>query len=376
MSQLCRPDRSQHLGRARSRPRAARGALSAATLLVLVLAALIGVHAERSASAVPPNLVTNGGFETGTFTGWTGSAAAAVLCGAGIQHSGICAAKVFEGPLGQTVTTVAGGSYALDFWITNPGSNFSVSWNGTVIVPLTVAGTYLSYTHIIVPLLLAAGASSTLEFDTSGGPPGLLLDDVNLVLNLPPSITKAFGAATIPLSGSTSLTLTLTNPNSTAALSGVAVSDTLPAGLVISTPNGSVGTTCSGTITNTQATNLISLSGGSLSASGSCVIVVNVTGITAGAWANTTAAITSTNGGTGAVSNTANLQVVAPGTVVKSFSPSLILPAGNSNLTLVLTNSNTVALTGVGIADNWAATATGVTATGVTVTNSCGGTSA
>src|SRR5207247_3277379 len=57
----------------------------------------------------------------------------------------------------------------------------------------------------------------------------------------PPVIIKAFGAASIPLNGSTSLTFTIQNNNTTTTLSGVGFSDTLPAGLRISTPNGMTG---------------------------------------------------------------------------------------------------------------------------------------
>ncbi|HSM84528.1 MAG TPA: CSLREA domain-containing protein, partial [Candidatus Limnocylindrales bacterium] len=54
---------------------------------------------------------------------------------------------------------------------------------------------------------------------------------VNITVPAPPVIIKAFGAASIPLNGSTSLSFTIQNNNTTTSLTGVAFSDTLPAGL-------------------------------------------------------------------------------------------------------------------------------------------------
>ncbi|HXJ71772.1 MAG TPA: hypothetical protein VNM37_02925, partial [Candidatus Dormibacteraeota bacterium] len=186
-----------------------------------------------------------------------------------------------------------------------------------------------------------------------------------------PTIAKAFGAASIPLNGSTSLTFTITNPNTTVALSGVAFSDTLPAGLVISTPNGLTGTCGAGTITATAGTNVISLSGGTIAASSSCTFSVNVTGTAAGAQVNTTGAVTSTEGGTGNTA-TATVHVEAPPSIAKVFNPSTISLNATTSLTFTITNpaANVDPLTGVAFTDTLP--------TGLTVQNGtssvCGGT--
>ncbi|HET9180669.1 MAG TPA: hypothetical protein VFP59_00940 [Candidatus Angelobacter sp.] len=187
-----------------------------------------------------------------------------------------------------------------------------------------------------------------------------------------PGITKAFGAASIPLNGSTSLSFTINNPNTTVALTGVGFSDTLPAGLVISTPNALTGSCGGGTITATAGTNVISLSGASLAANASCTFAVNVTGITAGAQNNTTGNVTSVEGGTGGTAS-ASINVVAPPSIAKAFNPSTINVNATTSLTFTITNptANAVALTGVAFTDTLPTGLTAPTAPPATV---CGGT--
>jgi hypothetical protein len=90
---------------------------------------LIAVLASAALSAHAQNLVVNPGFETGDFTGWTlsgdtGGCSVSTLH----PHSGNFSARL--GPLGfqtdgfldQTITTVVGQSYHVDFWLANIGN--------------------------------------------------------------------------------------------------------------------------------------------------------------------------------------------------------------------------------------------------------------
>jgi uncharacterized repeat protein (TIGR01451 family) len=69
----------------------------------------------------------------------------------------------------------------------------------------------------------------------------------------PPKITKAFGFVptksklSFNVGDTTSLTFTLTNQNTSRALTGVGFTDALPVRLVVSTPNGLTGS-CGGAI--------------------------------------------------------------------------------------------------------------------------------
>ena len=99
------------------------------------------------------------------------------------------------------------------------------------------------------------------------------------------------------------------------ALTGVGFTDTLPAGLVVATPNGLAGSCGGGTITAVSGANAVSLSGAALAVGASCVFAINVHAVAEGPQANTTSAVTSANGGVGNVAN-ASITVLPPGNVV------------------------------------------------------------
>ncbi len=201
-------------------------------------------------------------------------------------------------------------------------------------------------------------------------------NDVTLTAIGPPTIAKAFGAPSILVNGTTTLTFTLTNPNAGTALTGVGFTDTLPAGLVVATPNG-LASTCGGTVTAVAGTGSIALVNGGLAAGGSCTITVNVTGLTGGLKGNTTSAVTSTEGGTGGTAVAFLVVVappaVAPPTIAKAFGAASIVVNGTTTLTFTLTNPNPgTALSGVGFTDTLPAGLVVATPNGLTST--CGGT--
>jgi hypothetical protein len=158
---------------------------------------------------------------------------------------------------------------------------------------------------------------------TEGGT-GLVSNTATLSVGAaPPTIAKAFGTPSVVLNATTTLTFTLRNPNSAASLSGIAFTDTLPAGLSIPSANGLTGSCGTGTITATGGTNVVSLSGGTLAAGATCTFAVNVTGNSLGVKNNTTSAVTSTEGGTGLTAS-ATVNVTAPSVPMSPWSLAFI----------------------------------------------------
>ena len=140
------------------------------------------------------NLIVNGGFETGDFSGWklgngTGHAIGINFLvgsersehhGSGdMAHHGLGEA-LFGGiggdvTLSQSVATNANEHYTVDFWLMNDtaaspgkhgfgGNDFSASWNGVALMPTIVnADKSSGYTEYQFDVTGAAG-HSTLEF--------------------------------------------------------------------------------------------------------------------------------------------------------------------------------------------------------------------
>lgn len=128
------------------------------------------------------------------------------------------------------------------------------------------------------------------------------------------TFSKSFADATIPLNGSTSLTFNIARLGPGPA-NGIGFTDNLPAGLVVSTPNGLAGA-CGGgsTVTAAAGSSSIALAGGTLAAGANCSFSVNVTGTTAGVKNNTTSVLNSSSGSAAAATATLTVLPGAGGT--------------------------------------------------------------
>ena len=255
----------------------------------------------------------------------------------------------------------------------NSGTFACVANGGPVTLP---PGATFSATFGVSPT--AAGSlANTATVDPNGNVLEISetnntgLDTVNVIA--PPMISKSFGTAIIPVGGNTTLTLTLTNPNTNpGALTNVQVDDTFPAGLTLQNTTFTFTPAACGTVINTSGgasavgDNNVRFSAASLSVGANCQVVLNVTATTAGTKNNTTGNVTSTNGGTGNTAS-ATLNVYIPPTVTKSFNPTTIAAGGTSVMTLTVTNpaGNPGTLTGIQLPDTFP---TGMTLSNTTFT--------
>lgn len=275
---------------------------------------------------------------------------------------------------GGSVTDGAGGALnAGDTSIRLNGGFFPTYSLCTLSVVVTA--TAGSYTNTI-----AAGAMTTVEGSTNPDPASAVLTVLQ-----PPTITKAFAPTSVGIGQNSTLSFTLTNPNSAAllpgGLTGATFADTLPAGVTV-TLSGSASGSCAGVAGNLLAAGATSLNltGLTIPAAGSCTVTLLVNAGAAGTYPNASSGVsTALTPVAGTGSNTATLTVLAAPTLGKTFSPTSITSGGTGTavLTLTLANTNAVSasLSNPAFTDVFPVTPGAMrVATPLTVTNGCGGT--
>jgi hypothetical protein len=154
-----------------------------------VLAALLAVAAGMSMGLpqARADLIVNGGFETGDFTGWTtGANSFSQYIVTSPVHSGNHAAQIagysFDpDTLSQTVTTTPGQTYDLSFWRDVAGGGptelFDVYWDGNQVFSELNPGAQ-PYQQFSVNVV--GTGSDTVLFKVANDPSYTYLDDVSL----------------------------------------------------------------------------------------------------------------------------------------------------------------------------------------------------
>lgn len=167
------------------------------------------VFAASTAQATVVNLVTNGGFETGSFSGWTPVGNTVFN---GVQCPGPSAAVVegncsaFFGPVGSTGgitqtlnSLIVGARYLIDFSVQADGGipgSFSALFGGNTLVSLVnpPVGPYQHYQFTVN----ATSSSQSLAFNFRDDPGFMSLDAVSVVIPEPTTLALV-GASLIGL---------------------------------------------------------------------------------------------------------------------------------------------------------------------------------
>ncbi len=173
-------------------------------------------------------------------------------------------------------------------------------------------------------------------------------------------VNKSFTPNSVVAGQASTLTIVLLNPNPAPA-TGVALTDTLPNGVVVANPLTVASNTCSFTVNATPGTRPIALTGGTIPAisagvPGQCQLTIDVVSSTPNTYLNTIAAkAVSSSQGNNAQDAQATLVVSKPAniTATKAFLPANVHGGGSgSTLTITLTNPNPIPLTNAALTDS------------------------
>jgi LPXTG-site transpeptidase (sortase) family protein len=210
-----------------------------------------------------------------------------------------------------------------------------------------------------------SGFISSTESGTNSGGDGSASDTLTALQ--PPSISKLFNPNPILSNGTSTLTFTISNPNPNNSLTAIAFTDTFPSGLTVS--GSPAAAQCNGTVSSTS--NSVTLTGGSISAGGSCTVTVNVTASVPGDYDNTSGVVSTTIAGVTSNGNTASdtLTVNAPNpgiSLLKQISSSAsgpwsqfitVTPGSDVYYLFTIENTGDVPLSPVSVTDATVSTA-------------------
>jgi len=256
------------------------------------------------------------------------------VCGAGSQIDG------------TTLLTFSGGSL-------DPGE--SCSFAVTLQVPPGAApGSFLNTTSPLTSSGLEVGDPATDA----------------LVVEPPPGFAKTFTPAVVPVTGVSALVFTVDNSASSLPATGLAFSDSLPAGVVVA-PVPDASTTCTGgTLTAVSGSGSISYSGGSVAAGASCTLSVDVTSAAAGSYVNTSGELTSSLGSSGTATDT--LEVVGGEFAISKTFTDPVLPGGALDLELTIVTGAAFGVSDVAFTDDLGAALPGLAAVALPADGFCG----
>ena len=156
---------------------------------LLAVVALVAVLLVGAPTALATNLVTNGSFETGDFTGWSQSGLEGVVSGPFYVYSGAEDGTFYsiwgnvgsDGQISQSFSDTAGQHYTFSFWFAAVGDNpsdFSASWDGTQVYSQSNPNTGGAWT--LFSFDEVGTGSDTITFIGRDDPTVMALDNVSV----------------------------------------------------------------------------------------------------------------------------------------------------------------------------------------------------
>ena len=158
------------------------------TLIVATAVALL----VCAPSVFGQNLLTNGGFDTGDFTGWTTGGNfefSQVVSGAFYQYTGAQEGTFYaalgpvgsDGTLSQSFASLPGAQYTFSFWLAAVGddpSDFSAFWDGNQVYSATDPNTNGAWTQY--SFSETGTGHDTISFSFRDDPDYIALDNVSV----------------------------------------------------------------------------------------------------------------------------------------------------------------------------------------------------
>ena len=301
----------------------------------------ISVNVTGAPPPVPPTVAKS--FSPAQVTPGESSTLTITLSNANAADATLNAALVDAFPFGLQVAstpnaqTTCGGSLTAGAGTDSvmlDAAGASIPMNGSCTITVDVIGVSPNAFANDIP----AGA-----LDTSAGTNTAPADATLDVAFAAPTLVKSFAPTSITIGTTSTLTLTLGNPNGVPTALTAPLTDSFPTGLVVAaSPNA--GTTCaSGTVITASGGLAVTLGSGAVIPAGdTCTVSVDVTAAAPGTFANDIPADslqTMAGANTDPADATLNVAPIPP-TVSKAFGASPVSVNVPSTLTITLGNAN------------------------------------